>query len=490
MEDKKELTFQYACKHYLRSKSLDKLRSYGRLIGVSRSTAKNKDALIEDIVGVLSGRLEPTYTKRGAPVLNDSVDPQIPDTIEKIYAEIFGVDKPVDSFDFYNEYQNLQQNPNRIIVEEPEHDLRQEGVTFAIKTGQLQQIDGVYYLLPLDCKDNGERIVMHAEVVVRYGLMNGDVITCEAAQGESAFIVSSVLEINGESVATFVRENTENAFPCEPTEVLNLYNGERITLASCKYLEWLAPIRKGQRCAIIATPKTGKTRLLQEIAQAVQSLNPKTVVLMLLVDQQPEIVGQFAQFIPRENLLYTSYDDEPDRQIFIAEFILNRAKRLSESGKDVVLLVDSFNGLAKAFNDTDASAGGKTLPCGLESKTLQYIKKYLVSARYIEKKGSLTIIGTATTETGNPFDNIIAAEISPIVNHEIRLNEQMALKRMYPALDKTQIHVERRVWTAEEENRIALADQYLAQYNAESLLQVVLDSAEIEEFEKRMKAAL
>ncbi len=152
--------------------------------------------------------------------------------------------------------------------------------------------------------------------------------------------------------------------------------------------------------------------------------------------------------------------------------------------------MDSFNGLAKAFNDTDESGGGKTLPCGLETKTLKYLKKYLASAGCVDGNGTLTIIGTATTETGNPFDDIIAAEISPIVNHEIRLNEQMAFKRMYPALDRTQIHVERRAWTTEEENRIALADQYLTQYNAESLLQVVLDSEESEEFEKRIKETL
>ncbi len=486
-EDKKELTYQYACKHYLRSRSLDKLRAYGRSIGVNRSTAKNKDALIDDIVGVLSGRLEPKYTKRGAPVLNDSVDPQIPETIKKIYEEIFEVVLPVDSVDFYNEYKKIKENPNTMLVEEPERALRENGTVFTTKTGQLQQIDGVYNVLPLDGKDNGENVVMHAAMVAQYGLLNGDVITCEVAQGQSAFIVSNVTEVNGEPIATFRRAETANVFPCEPTQALRLYDGKQVALDACKYLEWLAPIRKGQRCCVIAPPKTGKTHLLQDLAYGVQTLNPETTVLVLLIDQAPETVGQFARFIPQGNLLYTTYDDEADRQVFLAKFVLERAKRLAESKKDVVLFVDSFNGLAKAFNDTEESAGGKTLPCGLESKTLQYIKKYIASSYCINGQGTLTIIGTATVNTGNPFDDIITAEIAPIVNHEIRLSEKMAFKRIYPALDRKQIYVERRGYTAEEQAQSALMDQYFLHHDEETLLRTVLSSNDRAEFEKRIK---
>ena len=487
MEDKKELTFQYACKHYLRTISLEKLRSYGRSIGVNRSAAKKKDVLIEDIVGVLSGRLEPTYTKRGAPVLNDQIDPQIPERIRMIYEEIFDVVLPTDTFDFYVEYQKMLKNPNRMVVEEHEHALRENGLTFASKTGQVQQINGVYYLLPLDCKDNGESVVMHEEIVSRYGLLDGDVVVCEAAKGKAAYIVSTIKQINGQSVATFVRESTANALPVDPTKPLTLYDGAGIDFLSCKYLQWLAPIRKGQRCAVIAAPKTGKTRLLQEIAQAVQALNPQVDVFALLVDQSPESIGQFSRFIPQDNLLYTTYDDDADRQVFVAEFLLNRAKRLAETGRDVVMIVDSFNGIAKAFNDTENSVGGKTLPCGLESKTLQYIKKYIAAAGCVGDKGTITMIGGTTTETGNPFDDIIASEIAPIVNYEIRLSDKMAYKRVYPALDKTKIYVERRDCSMDEERRTMLANEYVTRFDAESLLQAVLDSKNVEEFESRIK---
>ena len=489
-EDKKELTYQYACKHYLRSKSLEKLRAYGRSIGVNRSAAKNKDVLIDDIVGVLSGRLEPTYTKRGAPVLNDSVDPQIPETIKKIYEEIFDVVLPTESLDFYREYQKIKENPNRLLVEEPEHALRENGVAFTTKIGQVQQIQGVYYVLPLDGKDNGESVVMHGITVAQHGLLDGDVVTCEVAQGQSAFIVSNVLEINGESTATFTRKENTSAFPSEPTQALSLYDGERVNFVSCKYLQWLAPIRKGQRCCVIAPPKTGKTHLLQDLAFGVQTLNADTTVLVLLIEQTLETVGQFARFIPQENLLYTTYDDEAERQVFLANFILNRAKRLAESGKDVVLFVDSFNGLAKAFNDTEESVGGKTLPCGLETKTLQYLKKYIASSYCIEGQGTLTIIGTATVNTGNPFDDIITAEIAPIANHEIRLSEEMAFKRVYPALDRTQICVQRRVWTEKEQEKNTLVNQYLSKNSAETLLQTVICSNNLAEFENRIKAML
>jgi len=323
--------------------------------------------------------------------------------------------------------------------------------------------------------------------VARYALRDGDVVTCDAAQGKNAFIVSTVTEINGESVATFKRQEGVEAFPCEPTQALTLYDGAQVAYPSCKYLQWLAPIRKGQRCCVIAPPKTGKSRLLQELAHAIQALNPQTTVLALLIDQPLEAVGQFAQFLPQENLLYTTYEEEADRQVFVAGFALNRAKRLAESGKDVVLIVDSFNGLAKAYNDTEDSVGGKTLPCGLESKTLQYIKKYLSVARCIGEKGTLTMIGTATTETGNPFDDIIASEIAPTVNYEIRLNEEMAYKRLYPALDKSKIYVDRRTWSAEEEQRNKHVNQYLANADAEKLLRLVLDATDEQAFEKRIK---
>ena len=275
--------------------------------------------------------------------------------------------------------------------------------------------------------------------------------------------------------------------PVEPTKPLPIYDDNRVDFSSCKYLEWLAPIRKGQRCGVIAPPKTGKTRLLQEIAQGVQALNPQVEVFALLVDQSPETIGQFSRFIPQDNLLYTTYDDDADRQVFVAEFLLNRLKRMAEMGRDVVVIVDSFNGISKAFNDTENSLGGKTLPCGLESKTLQYIKKYISSAGCIEGKGTITMIGSVMTETGNPFDDIIAAEIAPIVNYEIRLSDKMAYKRVYPALDKTKICVERRDCSMAEENRAMLAEQYIARFDAEKLLQAVVDSKTIDEFENRIK---
>ena len=423
-------------------------------------------------------------------MLNDSVDPQIPERIKQIYEEVFDVVLPNQTQDLYSEYKSLIQPTNRLIVEESEYELRQKGTVFFTKTGQVQQMDGVYYLLPLDCRDNGERVVMHAELVARYALQDGDVVTGEAAEGENAYILSTVSEINGEPIATFQKSNDTRGLPCEPTQPLYLYDGERAHFDGCKYLEWLAPIRKGQRCCIIAPPKTGKSRLLQAITQGAQALNPQTSVFVLLVDQAPEAIGQFARFIPQENLLYTTYEDAAERQVFVADFILNRAKRLVARGKDVVLIVDSFNGVAKAYNDTDESLGGKTLPCGLESKTLQYIKKYLATAGRFENQGTLTIIGTATTETGNPFDDIIAAEIAPIVNHEIRLNKNMAYKRVYPALDRTKIHVERREWTADEERRARFIDRYLAERDAENLLQAVLSSSSVEEFEKQIQSVL
>jgi transcription termination factor Rho len=182
-------------------------------------------------------------------------------------------------------------------------------------------------------------------------------------------------------------------------------------------------------------------------------LNPAAEVMLLLVDQSYEMLSEFHRAFGDLNFLYTTYEDDVDRQVFVADYILKRAKRYAESGKDVVLFVDSLTALAHAFNDTEASMGGKTLPCGLEVKTIHYLKKYFGAARSLEKGGSITIIGALVVDTGDPMDDVLARELFEIATLELVLNSQLATKRIYPAIDfeKSRGKYNTKIKTSEEE---------------------------------------
>ena len=284
------------------------------------------------------------------------------------------------------------------------------------------------------------------------------------------------MKINGIDAETFSRSRFDMMDVCYPFERLQVYEPNKFSKIEHKFTQWLTPLGKGQRGLIISSPKAGKTQYLYSLAQAVKGLNPTVETYVLLVDQAPETVSAFRKLVGDDNLLYTTYDDDPDRQIFVADFLMKRAKCQVESGKDVVVFVDSFNALARAYNDTDESAGGKTFANGLESKTIHYIKKYLGAARQTEKKGSLTILGSVTVGTGNPADEMIATELSTVANLEIRLSDALAYKRVFPALDVALVHCKQEENLRTKEEMLLnqeLRKNYLSEHSAEELLSVL-----------------
>ena len=228
---------------------------------------------------------------------------------------------------------------------------------------------------------------------------------------------------------------------------------------------------------------------MQEIARTSGALNNGLRVMTLLVDQSPECISQYRQFADKDNLVYTTYEDDSERQVFVAEFILKRAKRYAECGMDVLLLVDSFNSLARAFNDTDASAGGKVFACGLESKTVQYLKRFLGTARCFEKGGSITILGVVATDTGNPADDLIKAELSAIGNMEVALSNELAKRRIYPALDILAIQGNKTsgFWQEREEQLdVYIRNEFIPKFGTERLLEVIENTPNFEAFEKAL----
>ena len=259
--------------------------------------------------------------------------------------------------------------------------------------GQLEKLNGVPMLLGLDCSENEAKIIISIDLIRQHDLREGDIISCFAEKSHTAFVATEILTVNDVLVNDLKRSNFDQCEACYPTKRIALYDKEKANSLTSKYLHWLLPIGCGQRGCILSSPKAGKTNLLYEIAYNARKLNENLTVLVLLIDQSPENVTKFRKIVDSGNLVYTTYDDMPERQVFAAGFLLKRAKRLAESGNNVLFIVDSLSALAHAFNETRESSGGKTFSGGLESKTLQYIKKYFGAARCLEKSGSITMIG-------------------------------------------------------------------------------------------------
>ncbi len=480
-----EKQFKEAMFAYLSSSEVatGTLRPLARIIGVKCPTKKLNDELREEIVAILLGQLEPVpVSKRGAPVKNKFVNPDVLKKINQICQDYHIFDKykrpqPIDDNVLPTLFPSVQKTGTLVFEDTTIND-----DTIAYE-GQLVCINEVYYLFPLDCRE-GTRILVSEKTVEDYALREGDVVACRVTRGEKMLIATEVLSVNGWLSKTFTRFAFEEELPCYPNEALPLGDVEGKT--SLKYVDWVMPLQKGQRACIVSAPKAGKTQLLFDLAMATKNNNAKTVVFVLLIDQSPEEVGRFRRYFGKDNLVYTTYEDDAEFQVFAADFLLKRAKRHVEHGLDVVLFVDSLTSLAKAYNDTDASVGGKTLVGGLESKTLQYVKRFFGGARKLEKNGSLTIVGALAKDTGNPADELICTELSAISNYELHLSSELAAKRIYPAINP----FSSKTGLSAKEEEMFVCEKYLPKHGVEAFLETIVDSSTKEELYSRLQKSL
>ncbi len=483
-----ERQFQMAMHAYLASAevSIGDLRAYGRVIGVDKPTTKVKTALIEEITLVLLGELKPIpQSTRGAPVKNNFVKPTVLNTINKLCADYHIFDKYPKPEPYRNPYDVLWKKPEPMVMrlESPEIPQFDRDPMYV---GQLQKLNGVHYLLPLDCRD-GNKILISEKMIEENELIEGDVVKCWTAQGQNLLVVTEVLTVNDVLIKSFDRRCYEEITPCYPKEPL-VWAGKAEKNAALKYFGWVAPIYKGHRACIIAPPKAGKSQLIYDMAVAAKRRNPTVDVYVLLVEQSPEAVGKFRRVFAADKLIYTTYEDDADRQVFTAEFLMKRLKRQVEHGKDILLFVDSVSALARAYNDTDASLGGKTLAGGLESKTLQYVKRFLATARCMEQIGSLTIVGAVSSNTGNPADDLICSELTSVANFEVRLSDALAIKRIFPSIDPMQTKLGEGV-TATEEDAV-LRTKYLPRFGVERFVQTLQEQPTKEDFVQALQNSI
>ena len=279
-------------------------------------------------------------------------------------------------------------------------------------------------------------IYVQQSQIKAYGLKTGDVIEGTIRppmEGEKYFPLSEIRLINGRTPA-YVRDRVpfEHLVPLFPDEKFDLVSKRHPTVSQ-RVVDMFSPIGKGQRGLIVAQPKTGKTMLLKEIANAISENHPETYMIILLIDERPEEVTDMARSVNAE-VIASTFDEPADRHVKIADLVLSKAKRLVECGHDVVILLDSITRLARAYN-TIAPASGKILTGGVDANALQRPKRFFGAARNIEGGGSLTIIATALTETGSKMDEVIFEEFKGTGNMELQLDRKLSNKRIFPAVD-------------------------------------------------------
>ena len=273
--------------------------------------------------------------------------------------------------------------------------------------------------------------------IKQYGLKTGDVVDCTVRppyDNEKYFALSTVKSINGRNPSE-VRDRVafEHLTPLFPEEKYTLCGDKATTNPSVRIVDLFSPIGKGQRALIVAQPKTGKTILMKDIANAIAANHPEAYIMMLLIDERPEEVTDMARTVDAE-VIASTFDEPADRHVKIAGIVLEKAKRMVECGHDVVIFLDSITRLARAYN-TVAPASGKVLTGGVDANALQKPKRFFGAARNIEGGGSLTIIATALVDTGSKMDEVIFEEFKGTGNSEIQLNRSLSNKRIFPAID-------------------------------------------------------
>ena len=296
--------------------------------------------------------------------------------------------------------------------------------------GFLRSADYNYISSPDD-------IYVSQQQIRQYSLKTGDTVECTIRPPKDAdkyFPMKEVLRINGISpAAAKERIAFENLTPLFPNEKFKLCKGDKSDPLSVRIIDLFAPIGKGQRGLIVAQPKTGKTVLLKQIANAIAENHPEVYMIVLLIDERPEEVTDMARSVNAE-VIASTFDEPAENHVKVANIVHEKAKRLVECGHDVVILLDSITRLARAYN-TVAPASGKVLSGGVEAQALHKPKRFFGAARNIENGGSLTIIATALTETGSKMDDVIFEEFKGTGNMELQLDRKLSNKRIFPAVD-------------------------------------------------------
>jgi len=384
-------------------------------------------------------------------------------------------------------HQPKPQQPTQVQQEKP---YEFEGIV--TNSGVLEIMpDGYGFLRSSDFNylNSPDDIYVSQSQIKLFGLKTGDTVKGTIRppkEGEKYFPLIKVLEINGRT-PDYIRDRVpfEHLTPLFPNEKFNL-TGNGHDHISTRIVDLFSPIGKGQRGLIVAQPKTGKTILLKDIANAIAANHPEVYMIVLLIDERPEEVTDMARSVNAE-VISSTFDEPAERHVRVAGMVLEKAKRLVECGHDVVILLDSITRLARAYN-TVSPASGKVLSGGVDANALHKPKRFFGAARNIEEGGSLTIISTALTETGSKMDEVIFEEFKGTGNMELQLDRKLSNKRIFPAVDIVASSTRREDLLIPKAmmDKIWILRNYLADMNSQEAMEFmksrIMKSNSIEEF--------
>ena len=346
----------------------------------------------------------------------------------------------VPNYDMFDN-PTMQPNDQHDNYEQPEEEEPIYDFTDLITANGVLEVmpDGYGFLRSSDYNylSSPDDVYVSTQQIKNYGLKTGDVIECHVRpphDGEKYFPLTSIDMINGrEPMDVRDRIAFEHLTPLFPEEKFNLCGEKKTTNLSTRIVDLFSPIGKGQRALIVAQPKTGKTILMKDIANAIAANHPEAYLMMLLIDERPEEVTDMARTVNAE-VIASTFDEPAERHVKIAGIVLEKAKRMVECGHDVVIFLDSITRLARAYN-TVSPASGKVLTGGVDANALQKPKRFFGAARNIEGGGSLTIIATALIDTGSKMDEVIFEEFKGTGNMELQLDRSLSNKRIFPAVN-------------------------------------------------------
>lgn len=372
----------------------------------------------------------------------------------------------------YDDYsKNIKRNFNNLI-KDFDGIVENQGVLEIMQEGSygfLRSADYNYLASPDD-------IYVSPSQIKLFGLKTGDTIQGSVRppkDGEKYFALLKVISVNGKTTEQ-IRDRIpfEYLTPLFPEEKLNL--STKPDIMSTRVLDLIAPIGKGQRGMIVAQPKTGKTVLLKEIANAITRNHPEVYLIVLLIDERPEEVTDMQRSV-RAEVIASTFDETAERHVKVSGIVLQKAKRLVESGHDVVILLDSITRLARAYN-TVIPSSGKILSGGVDANALHRPKRFFGAARNVENGGSLTIIATALIDTGSKMDEVIFEEFKGTGNMELQLDRRLANKRVYPSIDILASGTRREdlLMDKDEMQKVWLLRKYLADMNPMEAMEFLL----------------
>ena len=415
--------------HTLNKKLLPELKDIAKDLGVPRYQKLKKQELVYEILDVQAKQLSVEKKSEEARKQREKKQKDNPKPKRN------NNNNTLNGKEKNPNHRHKGNNPNKKSHDEHEFDgiVTSEGVLEMMPDGFgfLRSSDYNYLSSPDDI------YVSHSQVRL-FGLKTGDTVRGTVRppkKGEKYFPLIKVEKINGRD-PNIVRDRVPFEFltPLFPDEKFRLTENGKSSL-STRMIDLFAPIGKGQRGLIVAQPKTGKTVLLKEVANAIAANHPEAYLMILLIDERPEEVTDMARSVNAE-VIASTFDEPADRHVRIANIVLEKSKRLVECGHDVVILLDSITRLARAYN-TVQPASGKILTGGVDANALQKPKRFFGAARKIENGGSLTILATALTETGSKMDEVIFEEFKGTGNMELQLDRKISNRRIYPAIDVT-----------------------------------------------------